>query len=69
MKEECSVCKKVIEEEGVPYCENCGEPVCSPMCCYSWVEGYGEYPHESEYCICKNCEYNENIEDDINDKA
>ena len=50
----CCVCEKEILDDNDWYCENCGgahHPKCSG---YS-QEGSGEYYHEDELSVCKNC--------------
>ncbi len=53
--DKCHVCKKGIKYNYDTWlCEICGNPH-HPKCSGESQEGYGEYPHEDEYSICKKC--------------
>lgn len=53
--EKCIVCKKGIKEQNNEWCcETCGGTH-HPRCSGAYEDGYGEYPSESEYSVCKNC--------------
>ncbi|MCK5374758.1 MAG: hypothetical protein KAJ40_05695, partial [Alphaproteobacteria bacterium] len=50
----CCVCGKFISDNDCWICETCGGEH-HPQCSGYARKGFGEYPHETEMSICKNC--------------
>lgn len=51
----CCSCGKYLKVDGeTRICEACGGEH-HPKCSGDNMEGFGEYPHETEYSICKKC--------------
>ena len=71
-KIKCTSCKRNVNPETAWICEHCGE-YHHPMCSGEEGGGYGEYPYETEYSICKKCckeidKYNEEFDKKLNKK-
>lgn len=53
-KIQCTSCKRNINPDTAWECENC-KGLHHPGCSGDSSEGWGEYPSENAYSVCKNC--------------